>query len=577
MNSPMCSSKIWSVIVGAVMAYGVVGVSAPTVSLAQSVQGSITQETNTLNEPSETDTTTGIQTTRRAGQQSPDPPAGADINHRLNELRREFLDDRANGLDRWLNVVALVLTFFGIAIPIAGFLGYRRFQKIEEEALEAVAKAEESANKARDLVKEIEEKRDKADEFLQTMTAEEAANNPATKEQAEAVSKDPNASLLDRAVARAISLQKEGKTEEAIKIWKGIAYTTEEIDHERAASAWFSVGYLLFEQGDYLALQKGSAEGNKSNLEAVISVYDRAIQLKPDFIVAYNCRGIAHAVLGKYQDAITDFTAAIRLKPDYAEAYNIRGFTYYKWGKYQNAITDYGVAVRLKPDYAEAYYNRGVAWDVLDQYQNSIVDYGEAIRLKPDHAVAYNNRGIANGKLGQYQASIVDFNEAIRLKPDHVEAYGNRGIAKAKLGEYEDAIADYDAAIRLKPDYVEAYHNRGIANGKLGRYQVSIADFNETIRLNPGHALAYSNRGIAKAELGEYQDALVDFDESIRLNPDDAEVYYNRGLANAKLGRIAKARADFEKARELAKQAGDEKTVSVAEENLRALDSIQDA
>ena len=158
----MRSSKISSLIVGAVMAYGVVGVSIPTVSLAQPAQGSIPQTTETLNETLQTDTTASIQMAHPADRQNLDPSADAEIDHRFNELRSELLDDRAHTINWWLAVVAIVLTLFGIVIPFAGYLGYGRFRKIEEEALEAVARSEKSANKARDLVKEIEEKRDKS-------------------------------------------------------------------------------------------------------------------------------------------------------------------------------------------------------------------------------------------------------------------------------------------------------------------------------------------------------------------------------------------------------------------------------
>ena len=56
------------------------------------------------------------------------PPASSTIpseveaeNQRLiNELRSELLDDRADYIDRWLSVIGVVLTFFGIVVAIVG-------------------------------------------------------------------------------------------------------------------------------------------------------------------------------------------------------------------------------------------------------------------------------------------------------------------------------------------------------------------------------------------------------------------------------------------------------------------------
>ena len=398
----MRSSKIWPLIVGATMAYGVAGVSTPAVSLARPMQVTIPETSDTLNGLPETDTTAALQMAYRADQQNLDPSVDAEINRRFNELRRELLDDRASTINWWLAMVALVLTFFAIVVPIAALFGFREFREIKKEAREAIAKtreatekAEESANKARHHAKEAEKDQGAITEKLQNLTAENVANDPFAAKQAEAVSKDPQASLMDKAVARAISLQKEGKTEEAIKKWRCIACATEGVDNDFAVDAWFSIGYLLS--------QLGGVNKDKIHLEKVLVAYDQVLELNPYI----------------------------------------------------------------------------------------------------------------------------------------PEAYSNRGAIKGKLGQYEEAIADCSRALELNPNYAVAYSNRGGAKSELGQYEAAIADCNRALKLNPNYALAYSNRGEAKAGLG----------------------------------RIAEARVDFEKARDIAKNAGDEKTVSKAEENLRKLEN----
>ena len=59
-----------------------------------------------------------------------------------NRLRSELLDDRARALDRWFDATAIVLTFFGIVIALAGFVTFRNFRKIEKEAREHLRKIE---------------------------------------------------------------------------------------------------------------------------------------------------------------------------------------------------------------------------------------------------------------------------------------------------------------------------------------------------------------------------------------------------------------------------------------------------
>ncbi|MDB9394841.1 tetratricopeptide repeat protein, partial [Microcystis aeruginosa] len=85
--------------------------------------------------------------------------------------------------------------------------------------------------------------------------------------------------------------------------------------------------------------------------------------------------------LGDYQGAIADYNQAINIKPDYALAYNNRGNAKYDLGDYQGAIADYNQAINIKPDYALAYYNRGIAKYDLGDYQGAIADYNQAAQL----------------------------------------------------------------------------------------------------------------------------------------------------------------------------------------------------
>ena len=137
---------------------------------------------------------------------------------------------------------------------------------------------------------------------------------------------------------------------------------------------------------------------------------------------------------------------------DDAEAYHNRGVAHAELGRYAEAIAEYDEAIRLRPDYAKAYFGRGNARARLGRHAEAIADYDEAIRLQPDLAEAYYNRGLAYASLGWYEEAIADYDEAIRQRPDYAEAYNNRGVAHAELGRYAEAIAEYDEAIRLRPD-----------------------------------------------------------------------------------------------------------------------------
>ena len=167
---------------------------------------------------------------------------------------------------------------------------------------------DEIKKRDQDYLEEMKKIREQNDEILRRMNAETVADDPEEAKQAAAnVGENPMASPIDKAIAQAVFLQQQGKRDEAIDKWRAVAHVTEGIDNDQAARAWFSVGYLL------------------ENIEESISVYDRTISLKPNFVEAYNNRGNEKQKQGQYEDALADYDEAVRLRPDYAEAYHNRG------------------------------------------------------------------------------------------------------------------------------------------------------------------------------------------------------------------------------------------------------------
>ena len=86
----------------------------------------------------------------------------------LNELRSEVLDRRATRLNRWLQVVGLVLTFFAVGVTVVGILGFRRFEdlelrtrstfeRLEDRARDSLARVEKHEEAAGDTRKKLDQ------------------------------------------------------------------------------------------------------------------------------------------------------------------------------------------------------------------------------------------------------------------------------------------------------------------------------------------------------------------------------------------------------------------------------------
>ena len=118
---------------------------------------------------------------------------------------------------------------------------------------------------------------------------------------------------------------------------------------------------------------------------------------------------------GYYQEAIENLTQAIQLKPDYHLAYYNRGLVYFDLQKYQTAIEDFNQAVAIDLNYAHVYYNRGLAYYQLKDYQEAIEDFTQMIEIDLNYAYVYYSRGLAYSDLKQDQKAIADYEKAAKL------------------------------------------------------------------------------------------------------------------------------------------------------------------
>lgn len=132
---------------------------------------------------------------------------------------------------------------------------------------------------------------------------------------------------------------------------------------------------------NYLYMCRGTIYFDKSDYDMAIVDINRAIELNPDFAVAYNIRGNSYAGKGNHDQAIEDYTKAIGLEPDKAVLYCNRGKSYLKKGKYDLAIADFTKAIEIDSGYIKAYKERASAYEKTGKLDKAKEDLEKAERL----------------------------------------------------------------------------------------------------------------------------------------------------------------------------------------------------
>jgi serine/threonine protein kinase/regulator of sirC expression with transglutaminase-like and TPR domain len=236
----------------------------------------------------------------------------------------------------------------------------------------------------------------------------------------------------------------------------------------------------------------------------------------------YVNRGLEKHNQKDYQGAIADYNQALNINPNYSLAFYNRGVARDDTGDKQGAIADYNQAIQINKNWgarnlADAYYNRGILRKNLGNKQEALADFNQAIIANSKFANAYIIRGNTRRELGDIQTAIQDYNQAVNLDSDNALAYYNRGVTYSQLENNQAAIDNYNQSIKISPKYVNAYYNRGLTYYRIGNNQAAIYDYDQVIKFRPQDADSYYNRGLAKSKIADNQSALKDFRKSAQL------------------------------------------------------------
>ena len=105
--------------------------------------------------------------------------------------------------------------------------------------------------------------------------------------------------------------------------------------------------------------QRTNASMDPANIEKLITVCSRKLELEPSNRKALFIRASSYLKKGHYFDAQEDCNELIALDKDYAGAYYIRGYAFEKLNEFGAALADYSKVLEIDPFYVNAVFARG--------------------------------------------------------------------------------------------------------------------------------------------------------------------------------------------------------------------------
>ena len=292
-----------------------------------------------------------------------------------------------------------------------------------------------------------------------------------------------------------------------------------------------------------------STSRTKGDAEA-IPFLKRAIELDPNFAMAYTALGVAYSNLGQASLAAANAKRAYEMRDRVSdrEKYRISAFYFDKvTGEMEKATEAYELWSKTYPHDLAPHSNLGYIYSTFGQYEKAAVETEESLQIEPTLTAYGNLAGIymnlnrlddAQSVLQQAQAKKLD-GLVLRL-----DSYGIEFLRDDATGMKRDVAwsagrpGEEDAMLSTQSD-TEAYYGHLTRARDFSRRAVDAAvraDSKETA------AIWQANAALREAEFGNFAVATLKADAALALAP-GRDVRVLVALTLARAGDTARAKA----------------------------------
>ena len=174
-----------------------------------------------------------------------------------------------------------------------------------------------------------------------------------------------------------------------------------------------------------------------NQFEAATETFERAAQFAPDDSLeeqeAWTNKGVAHAELEEYDEAIGAYREALRIDDESehaATAHTNLAYALWEFGETEQALEHAERAVEVDPRFGEAWYNRGFFLSERGLAEEAVNAFDNAIRLGFRNADVLDEKARALEEMGEHEQAetVADRAEELREEAERemVEEYGEQ-------------------------------------------------------------------------------------------------------------------------------------------------------
>ena len=213
----------------------------------------------------------------------------------------------------------------------------------------------------------------------------------------------------------------------------------------------------------------------------------------------YYSEGVKLRNQGRRRESIPLFERAINLDPEFAMAYRHLALAYGALGLAPKRKENLEKAMALKERLSdkERYVIEGTYYLAYEEtYDKALAAYQKLLELYPDDSFVIGNVGVAYLNLGQWENAIPYYEKAIKAGLEFTPAYTQLASCYRSIGENDKAKDVLEYYINNIGD--NAFVHQGLADHYrlIGEYDLSLAEAEKALALDPAHFLAIRTQAL---------------------------------------------------------------------------------
>jgi len=218
--------------------------------------------------------------------------------------------------------------------------------------------------------------------------------------------------------------------------------------------------YSAYLKGRHLLLDNKT----EATIAVALQYFQRAIELDPNFALAYAGRADAYAEqadadLAPEKAFALSKQAALRalsINPDLAEAHiSLANALFHSEWKWADAEREYKRALELKPTYEEAHHSYSHYLTLAGRHAEAIEESQLLLRLDPLSSHMNSHLGLAYLQAGRFDEALAQFKKTIALDPNYMRVYAHLGFAYEWRKMFPEAITAYKKGVSLAGETLE--------------------------------------------------------------------------------------------------------------------------